>query len=137
VSGLNTVSYSVFSNGANNSPNVQFEIDPEISDAEGAAINYSTMTFVPEAVKAGTWSVVDASTAKGWYLTGKAGAASGCNDVTYCTLDEVRAKTPNATIYTAQINKGRDAAFSGAVDALVINDSTFDFEPFGVTETTN
>ena len=30
------------------------------------------------------------------------------------------------------IGKGRDYAFSGAVDALRINDDVFDFEPFGV-----
>ena len=39
---------------------------------------------------------------------------------------------PNASIYTAQITKGRDYAFSGAVDALRINNQVFDFEPFGV-----
>ena len=31
------------------------------------------------------------------------------------------------------IIKGRDYAFSGAVDKLVINDTTYDFEPFGVS----
>ena len=39
-----------------------------------------------------------------------------------------------ATIYTAQVTKGRDFAWQGAVDGLVINDTTYDFEPFGVEE---
>ena len=38
----------------------------------------------------------------------------------------------DATILTAQISKGRDYAFSGAVDALKINAETYDFEPLGV-----
>jgi hypothetical protein len=32
------------------------------------------------------------------------------------------------------ITKGRDWAFSGAVDNLRINNAVFDFEPFGVVE---
>ncbi|MGH3356419.1 MAG: hypothetical protein ACRDOJ_11025, partial [Nocardioidaceae bacterium] len=36
------------------------------------------------------------------------------------------------TIHTVAISKGRDFAFSGAVDALNINGDVFDFEPFGV-----
>ena len=41
---------------------------------------------------------------------------------------------PDATILSAQITKGRDYAFTGAVDALQINNTVYDFEPFGVTE---
>jgi hypothetical protein len=37
-----------------------------------------------------------------------------------------------ATVLTAQITKGRDFVFSGAVDALRINNQKFDFEPLGV-----
>ena len=40
-----------------------------------------------------------------------------------------------AFIYTVQFTKGRNWPFSGAVDALTINDTTYDFEPTGVTET--
>ena len=45
----------------------------------------------------------------------------------------MQAKLPDATILTVQITKGKDYAFSGAVDKLVINDKTYDFEPFGVS----
>jgi len=34
--------------------------------------------------------------------------------------------------FSVQISKGRDFAFSGMVDGLVINDKLYDFEPFGV-----
>ncbi len=38
----------------------------------------------------------------------------------------------DATIYIAQIGRGRYFAFSGAVDDLVINNTKDNFEPFGV-----
>ncbi len=139
VKDLETLKYSVFTtgeNGAGNLPNLQFEINPKLTDTQGT-IGFTTMVFVPEAVTANQWSEIDASTTKRWYMTGRAGAASGCNQTTYCTLDELQAAAPDATIYTALFSKGRDSAFSGAVDKLVINSSTFDFEPFGVTETTS
>ena len=50
----------------------------------------------------------------------------------YCTLAEVKAKFPNATLHTAAVTKGRDYAFTGAVDALQIGTTTYDFEPTGV-----
>ena len=40
-----------------------------------------------------------------------------------------------ALIGTVGITKGTDFAFSGAVDALQINDTVYDFEPNGVFET--
>jgi hypothetical protein len=42
----------------------------------------------------------------------------------------------DATLFTVQITKGRDFAFSGAVDALVLGGTTYDFEPLGVLATT-
>jgi hypothetical protein len=43
---------------------------------------------------------------------------------------------PDSLILSVQVGKGRDFAFSGAVDSLVINNEKFDFEPFGVITTT-
>jgi hypothetical protein len=51
-------------------------------------------------------------------------------------LDYLDDGAPDATILTVQVGKGRDFAFSGAVDSLIINDQKFDFEPFGVITTT-
>ena len=39
-----------------------------------------------------------------------------------------------ATIYTVAVTKGRDNSFVGAVDGLRLNDTIYDFEPFGVEE---
>jgi hypothetical protein len=135
LSEISTVEYSVFTTNENrgkspnndNLPNVQFEVNPHTTTS------YSTLTFVPEAQPYG-WSDIDASTAQGWYYTGTWGASTACNQTTYCTLEDAKAEAPNATIHTVQISKGRDYAFSGAVDALTINDTTYDFEPLGVRE---
>ena len=139
LSGISTVKYSVFTTGENrgrspeNLPNLQFEVDP---NGPGTAGGYSTLTFVPEAQNPG-WSEIDASTAQRWYYTGSFGTTSGCNQTTYCTLDEAKAAAPDATIYTVQISKGSDYAFGGAVDALTLNTTTYDFEPLGVREVQN
>ncbi|MEP1123534.1 MAG: hypothetical protein ABJH68_06550 [Ilumatobacter sp.] len=39
-----------------------------------------------------------------------------------------------ATIYTVQVATGTDSAFQGAMDALQINGTIYDFDPFGVVE---
>jgi len=133
VSGLSTLKYSVFTTGENkakyaeNLPSLAFEINPH------TARSYATLVYTPVEAPANTWSEQDASTAQRWWLTGGAGADTSCNQTTYCTLAEVQAKLPDATILTVQITKGKDYAFSGAVDKLVINDKTYDFEPFGVS----
>ncbi len=137
---FDTVKYSVYTTGenrtqaANNLPSVSFEVDPS-GPEDATAPNYSTLVFTPETAESNAWTELDASTEKRWYYTGAAGTASGCNQTTYCTLEEAKAAYPGATVYTVQITKGRDYAFSGAVDGLVLNDTTYDFEPFGVTET--
>jgi len=70
-------------------------------------------------------------------MTGTAGNGS-CNQGPegYCTLAQVKAKFPNATMLTVQLTKGRDYAFSGAADRLQINSDLYDFEPFGVKKKT-
>jgi hypothetical protein len=138
LASLTTLKYSVFATGEDlekspiNLPNLQFEVNPHLSGSGGT---YSTLIFVPTAGSASpnAWSELDASTAKQWYLTGGAGTTTACNDAHYCTLAEVKTAAPAATLLTAQISKGRDWAFSGAVDKLVINSTTYDFEPFGVS----
>lgn len=142
---ISTVKYSVFTTGENraagpngaatpeNLPNLQFEVDP---NGPGTAGGFSTLTFVPNEAPAG-WSEVDASTAQRWYYTGSFGTTSGCNQTTYCTLQQAQEAAPDATIYTVQFSKGRDYAFSGAVDGLTLDSTTYDFEPTGVTEVQN
>jgi len=97
---------------------VDFVGDP-VSGLE--TVKYSVFTNAPN----------NASTADRWYLTSP--GTTGCDQANYCTLDEIQVALSDATILAAQINKGRDNAFSGAVDDFTINEDTFDFEPNGVT----
>ena len=78
---------------------------------------YSTLVYVPVQSVPG-WKEQDASNEVRWYFTGGTGTDTGCNEVTYCTLADAKAAAPAATILTVQLNKGRDWAFTGAVDEL-------------------
>lgn len=136
LSSINQVSYYVFTTGENikagggnvNLPNFQLEVNPHLQ-----GLTYSTLVYIPVQAVPG-WSLQDASKEPRWYFTGDTGTATSCNQVTYCTLTQVQTRAPDATILTVQLNRGRDFAFTGAVDALRINDSVFDFEPTGVAE---
>lgn len=138
LSEVDAVKYSVFTTGENrqtnpeNLPNVSAEID---RDSETEGLQYSTLVYAPEAVEAGKWSEVDATEGDRWWLTGAGGTETGCTQASYCTLAEVKEKLPKAQLLTVSLTKGRDSAFSGAVDKLVWDDTTYDFEPLGVTET--
>jgi hypothetical protein len=139
LSTLNTLKYSVFvtgedlGNNADNGPSLSIEVDPS-GAANTAGLNFSTLVFVPTGMTANAWTELDASTAKRWFFTGQAGTTSGCNQTTYCTLSEAKTAFPDAKLFTVQLTKGRDFEFSGAVDALVVNNKTYDFEPFGVSQ---
>ena len=146
VSDLSAIGYSVFTTAenrtasANNMPSITFEIDPNVTGSG----NYTSLVYVPDNSAANTWTKIDAKgdPGKHWGLTGSFFNAQpdrcGING-SRCTFDEVLSYlsanndgTSGAKVLTAQITKGRDFAFSGAVDALVIGDTTYDFEPLGV-----
>jgi hypothetical protein len=135
LSGIDTVSYYVFTTGENNGaapgnlPSVAFEVNPH-----AAGSTFSTLVFSPAQATSNAWTKLDASTDQRWFYTGAFGTASGCNQTTFCTLAQAEAAAPDATLFTTQITKGRDFAFSGAVDDLQINDSVYDFEPNGVVQ---
>ncbi|SFA82688.1 Collagen triple helix repeat-containing protein [Nocardioides alpinus] len=137
LASVSSVSFWEYTTGENkakyvdNAASVAMEINP----ANGAQ-TYSTLNYVVRDLPTNVWTKVTADQ-KSWYLTGAAGTATGCNQVTYCTLDEVKSALPNATLFTVAISKGRDYAFSGAVDALQIGATTYDFEPFGVIAKTS
>jgi hypothetical protein len=138
---LKAVGFAVFTTAANiargtNMPNIQFEVNPHISDA-GGAITFSTLTFNAVNTAAGTWTTIDATDpdAGRWALTGRAGTATGCASLSAtsgCTLGQIEAKLPDATLISVVINKGRDFEWQGAVDALRVNDRVADFEEGGV-----
>jgi len=141
LSGVNAVGFSVFTTGENraqnpeNLPNITVEIDPTGS-ASTTAPNFSSLVFNPVDATANAWTTIDASTAQRWSLTGAAGTTANCTLATLCTLDQVKDAWPDASILTVGIGKGTDAfQFSGAVDALRWNATTYDFEPLGVTAT--
>jgi hypothetical protein len=141
---ITTLGYSVFTTGENitaggagNLPNLQFEINPNL--AADTTDVFSTANFIPPGQSPG-WSPIDAIGTGEWFLTGVTGTLTGCTQATTCTFAEMMTALNDggdpASILTVQFSKGRDNAFSGAVDALKIDADTFDFEPFGVTVTT-
>jgi hypothetical protein len=142
LAAIETLAYSVYTTGENrqispaNLPSIGIEIDPSGPDST-AVSNYSTLVSVPVDATANRWDTQDVSAGK-FFLTGaagnvpRAGGTTGCNQTTYCTLAEVKATFPYATLFSVQITKGRDNAWQGAVDALRINAQVFDFEATGV-----
>jgi Collagen triple helix repeat (20 copies) len=146
VSGLTQVGYRVHTTGENNSlgnpnmPSITFEIDPK--GAGGTTTTFSSLVWVPSANSAANqWSpYIDATTDGFWGLTGgqfntpATQANCGLNGprCTFAQIQTFLATGSGATIYNVQISKGRDYAWTGAVDGLRINNQVFDFEPFGV-----
>lgn len=129
LSSVDRFGFSVFQTGENATPNpenlpsVGVEVDPT-GIADATAPNFSTLVSVPLAAPVNVWS---SHIETRYFLTGAAGTATGCNQVTYCTLAEVQTRLPAASILTVQITKGRDAAWHGSVDGLVIGADTIDF----------
>ena len=139
VSDLNEVGFSVFTTGEDaargkpNMPSITFEIDPNLAATQS---NFSSLVFVPNNTAPNAWTSIDATDPDMgfWFLTGAAGTATNCNQTTTCTFSQVKdALGTGATILTAQVTKGRDFEWQGAVDALRINAQVFDFEANGVT----
>lgn len=140
--------FQVYTTGENNAkgnpnmPTIKFEIDPNL---DATPSNFSTLTYQPVNSAANSWSpYIDATTTgaspsgEGFFLSGAAGTATGCNLSNPCTFSAVQAAlddgSPDTTILSFGVGKGRDYAFSGAVDGLRLNDTIYDFEPFGVNE---
>ncbi len=145
VGGVTALGFHVYTTGENNAratpnmPSIKIELDPELT-ATGS--NFSTAVFVPDNSTADEWSgyINAADGSDGfWFLTGAAGTATGCNQTTTCTFaqmqDALDDGAPDSTIYTVAVGKGRDNAWAGSVDGLRINNIVYDFEPFGVQET--
>lgn len=142
VTDITELGFSVFTTGENNDlghnmPTITFEIDPNLETSTSA---YSSMVYLPANGDANVWTHFDATDdaqGKVWGLTGAAGTETGCAlSGSRCTWSELQTALDDggepARVYTVAISKGRDFAFSGAVDALRINDDVYDFEPLGV-----
>jgi hypothetical protein len=153
VEDLNAAGFYYFTTGENDSrqadhrnlPNIAFEIDPNLT---ANATNFSTLTWQPGPADTGRldhWSTFqDATTNGDWVMSGAAGTATGCVLASPCTFQGMKTALregagPDATpakILTANVTKGRDNAWQGAVDGLRINNEQFDFESYGVNTTT-
>jgi hypothetical protein len=148
VTSLTSLGFSVFTTAENNSrgprnmPSIVIEIDPNL-DAVGN-VDRSSMIYTPPNGTSNRWTTFDATDStqgRFWGLTGPAGTATGCEfNGSLCTWDrihEVLVDGDNnpATIRTVQITKNRDHEFSGAVDALTVRGTVYDFEPLGVVVT--
>jgi len=140
VTDITKLGYSVFTTGENNGlapnnmPSITLEIDPNLT---ASTRNYSSLVFAPNNSAANQWTTIDATDDANGAVWGLTGADMPCNiNGARCTWSQLQAALNDggapATVLTVQITKGRDYAFSGAVDALKINDEVFDFEPFGV-----
>ncbi len=140
VADLDTLKYSVNSTGENNDryaanlPNRTLEIDPGIGSG-----HYSSMVYIPAPQSLGLGGARrrpdSQASGAGWYMTnGTTATNTGCTQANPCTLAHVRSALPDATICTLALAKGKDYAFSGAVDKLVVNGDTYDCEPTGVTK---
>lgn len=148
---VNELGFHVFQTGENNQkgnpnmPTIKMELDPNL--AANPASNFTTMTFVPPNSPTNVWSgYINAATATaspsgtGFFLSGAAGTTTGCLISSPCTLTQLKTALNDgndpATILTFSVGHGRDFAWSGAVDGLRLNGTVYDFEPFGVQETT-
>jgi hypothetical protein len=115
-------------------PGVSFEVlNPT------AAIGYTSLVYVPPAVvptpPALVWRKLDALAGANWFFTNN--LIGTCTQATtFCTFAQARAAltNPGYRILSLAISKGRDDAFNGAVDALQVNGTVYDFEPQGVVE---
>ena len=149
VASIDELGFQVYTTGENNGrgnpnmPLIKIEIDPNLSST---ASGFSTLTFQPSNTTANQWSpYIDATTApasaagNGLFLSGAAGTSTGCALATPCTFAQLQTALNDggdaATIFTVAVGKGRDFAWSGAVDGLRVNNTIYDFEPFGVVET--
>jgi hypothetical protein len=151
IADITHLGFAVFTTDANNAvapnnmPSIKFEIDPNVTGAS----NYTTLVYAPDNGQANAWSTFDAvaDTGAHWGFTGSffnnsatMNERCGING-SRCTFAQIQsylaanndaAQGPAKVSYSIAVGKGRDFAFSGAVDALRINNQVFDFEPFGV-----
>jgi hypothetical protein len=115
---------------------------PALPAVTYTSLNYapalSTPPSRPSTVLSNTWQQYDASGAgSGWYASnGMVQAATGCTQGSPCSFDVLKSKLPNAFVsFSIGISAGPGATFAGAVDGLQVNNTVYDFEPFGVRRT--
>jgi hypothetical protein len=122
---------------ASNLPNISFEVDPNMSSAPGD--NFATLSFAPPAQAPGWGPFVDATATGLWSGTGEAFDGGPCDpDGSLCTWTVLKGLLDDggnaATILSVGVTKGSDLAWHGAIDALRVNATIYDFEEHGVVQ---
>ena len=149
VADITKVGFSVYTTGENNNspgdnmPSIIFEIDPQLKALP--TTRYTSLVYTPAETTSNAWTAVNAATdaTPHWGFTGTAFNGTECSiNGARCTWSQIQAYLDDggedATVaYSLGISKGRDYAFSGAVDDLVVNNDKYDFEPLGVKKTTS
>ncbi len=137
ISEINTLVYAVFTgqDTAGTLPGIAIEAN----DPDGA-FSFTSLVYLPSASMApsapatpanNTWQIYQASAAGSqWFATGAGGTETGCTLGAPCTFDALKAALPPNTIvsFSLGFSKGRDDAWVGALDCLVVNELLYDFE---------
>lgn len=144
---LTTLTYDVYSvNATTSMPTLQFEVDYDSTDADTTW--QGRLNFVPNGpFTPGTWYTFNAlsDTAGSWFATGAPGKAT-CPLSSPCTWTTVKTTWPNLVLASSwaaaapynlpgtgrigfKKGSGEAAPFEGYVDNLVIDSTTYDFEP--------
>jgi hypothetical protein len=148
VRDLTNLSYWVFTAedafAGHSLPGLSMEVNP---DANGVA--YTTLAYLPDASAApsapatrtlNAWQRYDATAAGNkWHSTADLDPSTTlCQVSNPCAFSDLLAQLgPNGRVsFSLGITKGRDNEFTGAVDAIRVNDTVYDFEPEGVRTTT-
>lgn len=121
-------------------PTLSIEANP---DANGAT--YTTLVYLPDGSAApsapsprtvSAWQKYDTlATGNMWHSTADLDPnTTVCQITNPCKFSDLVAQMgPNACVsFSLAITKGRDNEFTGAVDAVTVNGTTYDFEPEGV-----
>jgi hypothetical protein len=144
VSGLTSLGFSVFTTtennqrGQRNMPSIVITIDPNLVGAPNN--DTASMIYTPRNGDANRWTTFDATDStqgRVWTLAGVGAAGADCSLGSRCTWDRIQEVLEDgdgiqARIRSIQIAKLQAQAFSGAVDALIVRQNVYDFEPLGV-----
>ena len=150
---IDELGFHVYTTGENNArgnpnmPVIKMELDSNLTAARRATISRRSRgrrrTRLPTCGRVTSMRRQQRASPSGtgFILSGEEGTVTGCNISTPCTfgqvqnaLDDDPSSAGDASLYNVAVGKGRDFAWSGAVDALRVSDTIYDFEPFGVSE---
>jgi hypothetical protein len=153
ITNLQYSTYQAFSGSPNETPNLEFDIDYDSTDATTAYqgrlvyVPASGGTITPNAWQ--TWNTLTGSPGGAWYSSASGGSSFRpivggvtqtpiCTQASYCSWTQVLAAYPHAQIrpttglFMARIGGPITNGWSGAVDDITVgiggHDSTYNFE---------